>query len=437
MPVPATKLGAPTVSIGGTEEPVRNITLRLTQSFNITGHPAISMPCGKTDEGLPVGAQIVGTQKPHSGTAGSRGAQWKESWSARASTVLPRLGTSPRVTSRRIASSGRSTGASTGSVQRTPSRLPEERVAAWVDEVMRDTPAFFEHAADVRLRLHRRHRPNCRRGARPARCASRARSSRRTPRTTPSSAAGFRRRRVAARQTQRPWTRRRRDVAVELGQRRSHRAVEAAGAIRRVRAAHQPALSRRTHAARVDARRLHRQLEHRADGAGLSSGGARRTTSVAVAGVAGLRADRHSRHESRLVSLAADVGARTADPGTGAQSRLSLVRRRRVARPLDASRARRDSNGHIDLERLRSLWRPISSVRLSRSHTRQAHAARLREVRPDVPGRSLRDSGQRVPQQTAAARSLRAALRALQQRSGAVQVHRWVCADQVSCEESY
>jgi aspartyl-tRNA(Asn)/glutamyl-tRNA(Gln) amidotransferase subunit A len=62
MPVPATRLGVPTVSIGGTEETVRNITLRLTQLFNITGHPAISLPCGETDEGLPIGLQIVGTR---------------------------------------------------------------------------------------------------------------------------------------------------------------------------------------------------------------------------------------------------------------------------------------------------------------------------------------------------------------------------------------
>ena len=61
LPVPAVKLGAATVSVGTTEEPVRNITLRLTQPFNITGHPAITMPCGRTREGLPVGAQIVGT----------------------------------------------------------------------------------------------------------------------------------------------------------------------------------------------------------------------------------------------------------------------------------------------------------------------------------------------------------------------------------------
>jgi aspartyl-tRNA(Asn)/glutamyl-tRNA(Gln) amidotransferase subunit A len=62
LPVPATRLGVPMVSIGGVEETVRNITLRLTQLFNITGHPAISLPCGTTDEGLPVGLQLVGAR---------------------------------------------------------------------------------------------------------------------------------------------------------------------------------------------------------------------------------------------------------------------------------------------------------------------------------------------------------------------------------------
>jgi aspartyl-tRNA(Asn)/glutamyl-tRNA(Gln) amidotransferase subunit A len=62
MPIPAPKLGATMVSIGGAEEPIRNMMLRLTQVFNITGHAAISIPCGRTNEGLPVGAQIVGAQ---------------------------------------------------------------------------------------------------------------------------------------------------------------------------------------------------------------------------------------------------------------------------------------------------------------------------------------------------------------------------------------
>jgi Asp-tRNA(Asn)/Glu-tRNA(Gln) amidotransferase A subunit family amidase len=34
--------------------------LRLTQLFNITGHPAISIPCGLTSEGMPCGLQLVG-----------------------------------------------------------------------------------------------------------------------------------------------------------------------------------------------------------------------------------------------------------------------------------------------------------------------------------------------------------------------------------------
>jgi aspartyl-tRNA(Asn)/glutamyl-tRNA(Gln) amidotransferase subunit A len=67
MAVPATKLGASTVRIGGSEEPVRNITLRLTQLFNVTGHPAIAVPCGKTTGGLPVGAQLVGPARQTSG----------------------------------------------------------------------------------------------------------------------------------------------------------------------------------------------------------------------------------------------------------------------------------------------------------------------------------------------------------------------------------
>jgi Asp-tRNA(Asn)/Glu-tRNA(Gln) amidotransferase A subunit family amidase len=34
--------------------------LRLTQLFNVTGHPAISIPSGITSAGLPCGTQLVG-----------------------------------------------------------------------------------------------------------------------------------------------------------------------------------------------------------------------------------------------------------------------------------------------------------------------------------------------------------------------------------------
>jgi aspartyl-tRNA(Asn)/glutamyl-tRNA(Gln) amidotransferase subunit A len=62
LPIPAPTIGSGMVRIGGSEESVRNITLRLTQLFNLTGHPAISIPCGCTREGWPVGAQVVGHQ---------------------------------------------------------------------------------------------------------------------------------------------------------------------------------------------------------------------------------------------------------------------------------------------------------------------------------------------------------------------------------------
>jgi aspartyl-tRNA(Asn)/glutamyl-tRNA(Gln) amidotransferase subunit A len=60
LAIPAPKLGAATVKVGASEEPVRNITLRLTQLFNLSGHPAITVPCGHTIEHLPAGAQLVG-----------------------------------------------------------------------------------------------------------------------------------------------------------------------------------------------------------------------------------------------------------------------------------------------------------------------------------------------------------------------------------------
>ena len=60
LPIPAPSIGAESVTVNGKEQPVRALMLRLTQLFNVTGHPAISIPCGATSEGLPVGLQIVG-----------------------------------------------------------------------------------------------------------------------------------------------------------------------------------------------------------------------------------------------------------------------------------------------------------------------------------------------------------------------------------------
>jgi len=60
LPIVAPVLGEPMADIGGAPHPVRNVMLRLTQLFNITGHPAVSLPCGHASDGLPVGLQIVG-----------------------------------------------------------------------------------------------------------------------------------------------------------------------------------------------------------------------------------------------------------------------------------------------------------------------------------------------------------------------------------------
>jgi aspartyl-tRNA(Asn)/glutamyl-tRNA(Gln) amidotransferase subunit A len=63
LPIPAPLLGAMNVRVGGKEEPVRPMMLRLTQVFNLSGHPALSLPCGTTSEGLPCGFQMVGRLK--------------------------------------------------------------------------------------------------------------------------------------------------------------------------------------------------------------------------------------------------------------------------------------------------------------------------------------------------------------------------------------
>jgi len=60
MPIPAQPIGATTVQVGGSEQPVRNMMLRLTQLFNLTGHPALAVPAGTTKTGLPCSVQLVG-----------------------------------------------------------------------------------------------------------------------------------------------------------------------------------------------------------------------------------------------------------------------------------------------------------------------------------------------------------------------------------------
>jgi aspartyl-tRNA(Asn)/glutamyl-tRNA(Gln) amidotransferase subunit A len=60
LPIGAPLIGANSVRVGSTDEPLRAIMLRLTQLFDITGHPAIAIPCGTGRDGFPRSLQLVG-----------------------------------------------------------------------------------------------------------------------------------------------------------------------------------------------------------------------------------------------------------------------------------------------------------------------------------------------------------------------------------------
>ena len=63
-PVAAWRIGSETVTLGGKEYPTRGpgsgMTARCTSPSNATGLPAISVPCGFTHGGLPIGLQLIG-----------------------------------------------------------------------------------------------------------------------------------------------------------------------------------------------------------------------------------------------------------------------------------------------------------------------------------------------------------------------------------------
>ena len=60
---PTTPFGAPPIGertsrVGGRTEPTRSLLARLTRPFNLTGQPAVSVPCGFTSSGVPIGMQF-------------------------------------------------------------------------------------------------------------------------------------------------------------------------------------------------------------------------------------------------------------------------------------------------------------------------------------------------------------------------------------------
>ena len=59
-PIPAPRIDDVGKPWGSDPEKAATALTRFTRFFNIVGLPAISIPCGFTPDGLPVGMQIVG-----------------------------------------------------------------------------------------------------------------------------------------------------------------------------------------------------------------------------------------------------------------------------------------------------------------------------------------------------------------------------------------
>ena len=181
------------------------------------------------------------------------------------------LGAPPRLGRHQPRRRGRSSGASTGSPTIGICRAGDARSAAllqtWGERPSRDSERVLRRHAGRRLRARRRRADVHERGRH---AASREQSS--------SARATFP---IAP-----PRGRRRAVVVLPQWNADAEGHVGLCRLLNRFgisRAAPEPSVSRRADAARAHARRLHRQLEHRTDGAGLPAGGARRAARDRVA----------------------------------------------------------------------------------------------------------------------------------------------------------
>lgn len=81
--IPAPKLEAGPGEIGAPTGALRNTLRRFTQPFNLTGNPALTVPCGFSRDGLPIGLQLVGRAFDEArlfnlGYAYEQSASWKD-----------------------------------------------------------------------------------------------------------------------------------------------------------------------------------------------------------------------------------------------------------------------------------------------------------------------------------------------------------------------
>jgi aspartyl-tRNA(Asn)/glutamyl-tRNA(Gln) amidotransferase subunit A len=60
LQITAPRIGQASVELGGKVKDINPVFIRLSDPFNVTGQPAISVPCGFGDNGLPIGLQIAG-----------------------------------------------------------------------------------------------------------------------------------------------------------------------------------------------------------------------------------------------------------------------------------------------------------------------------------------------------------------------------------------
>jgi aspartyl-tRNA(Asn)/glutamyl-tRNA(Gln) amidotransferase subunit A len=60
VPIAAPEIGAEMVTVGGQELPLIAVAIANTAQYNMARLPAISVPCGTTSAGLPIGLQIAG-----------------------------------------------------------------------------------------------------------------------------------------------------------------------------------------------------------------------------------------------------------------------------------------------------------------------------------------------------------------------------------------